>query len=517
MPEPAPDRPAWYRSLYWRIALGFILCVAAVLAAQAGLFLWLASRTDPALLRSPQDLAAVTAAEISAALDASPDLDIDRYLAREYGRARYALALVMADGRVHRNRDAMFPPPLLRAIRKQLAVERAAPASPPAAAPDEDGLDRAVAERSPTPDPPGERTRVRLRRPPMGRVVVKGTLVGLTVVLPGPSERNPFLAAHGTTLAAAALGLLLVGTATMAFVVFRPVRRRLQALEEAATAVGGGDTSARAPETGGDEVAALAKRFNRMASDLDARVRDLEQADRSRRQLLADVSHELMTPLTAMRGYLETLAVPRAVPDEATRERYLRIVTEETLRLEAIIGDLLEVARLESGGGDLRHETVSVDRLFARAAERHESVLRDKGLALECEVAAGAGTVLGDERRLEQAVQNLVANAVHHTPRGGRISLGAERRDGRVALAVSDTGPGIPPEHLPRIFDRFYRVQSARDQASGGSGLGLSIVRAVIERHGGSVTAANRAGGGARFEIVLDAGASRSARDQGSD
>jgi two-component system sensor histidine kinase BaeS len=86
-----------------------------------------------------------------------------------------------------------------------------------------------------------------------------------------------------------------------------------------------------------------------------------------------------------------------------------------------------------------------------------------------------------------------------------------------VALAVSDTGPGIPPEHLPRIFDRFYRVQSARDQASGGSGLGLSIVRAVIERHGGSVTAANRAGGGARFEIVLDAGASRSARDQGSD
>ena len=111
------------------------------------------------------------------------------------------------------------------------------------------------------------------------------------------------------------------GTAVMAIVVFRPVHRRLRGLEEAAAAVGAGETAVRAPEGGGDEVASLAQRFNRMAADLDARVRDLQDADRSRRQLLADVSHELMTPLTAMRGYLETLALPAAVKDEATRAR----------------------------------------------------------------------------------------------------------------------------------------------------------------------------------------------------
>ena len=117
----------------------------------------------------------------------------------------------------------------------------------------------------------------------------------------------------------------------------------------------------------------------------------------------------------------------------------------------------------------------------------------------------GAELVAGDERRLEQAVQNLVANAVRHTPRGGRISLSAAPQDGRVSIAVTDTGPGIPPDHLAHIFDRFYRVEPARDSASGGSGLGLSIVRAVVERHGGRITASNNLDGGARFEVLLDA------------
>jgi signal transduction histidine kinase len=289
----------------------------------------------------------------------------------------------------------------------------------------------------------------------------------------------------------------------MAILVFRPVHRRLRGLEEAAAAVGAGQAAVRAPETGGDEVASLARRFNRMASDLDARGQELRDADRSRRQLLADVSHELMTPLTAMRGYLETLALPAAVTDEATRARYLRIVTEETLRLEAIIGDLLDLARLEGGGGAFTAAPVTVARLFERAFARHQHALDEHGLTLDREIAAGAATVSGDQRRLEQVIQNLVANAVRHTPRGGRIALRAIPQGADVMLVVEDSGAGIPAEHLPHVFDRFYRVDSARDARSGGSGLGLSIVRAVVEQHGGRVAVSNGSLGGARFEIRL--------------
>ena len=499
MSDPGLGRPVWYRSLYGRIALGFILCVACVLLAQGALFLWLASRSSAALIRSPHDLAALAGSALSSALETDSALDIGTHLTSQYGRSTHGVIVLMADGRVYRNRPVDAPPQLLRMAVARLRREvREGPlAESLDSGPDPDG----------PPFPPGvqrrlapQGERMRMRRPAFGRVVVEGAVVGLTVVLPGPPGPFPLLAEYGPTLAAAGAGLLLFGTATMAFVVFRPVRRRLQAIEEAAAAVGGGDTSARAPEHGGDEVAALARRFNRMAEDLDARVRDLEEVDRSRRQLLADVSHELMTPLTAMRGYLETLALPRAVPDAATRERYLRIVTEETLRLEAIIGDLLDLARLESGGGDLQRGSVDVGHLFARAAERHEPMLRDKGIVLDVHVAPDATGVSGDERRLEQALQNLVANAVRHTPRDGRIRLDARLDGDRVRLAVEDSGPGIPPAHLARVFDRFYRVDEARDQGSGGSGLGLSIVRAVVERHGGSVHVANVTGGGARFE-----------------
>jgi signal transduction histidine kinase len=201
----------------------------------------------------------------------------------------------------------------------------------------------------------------------------------------------------------------------------------------------------------------------------------------------------LMTPLTAMRGYLETLGMPQAVRDQADRDRYLQIVMDETLRLESIIGDLLELARLEGGGTKLELEDVPVEELFERAADRHGAALRDKDITLDTHIARGAEAVHGDGRRLEQALQNLVANAVRHTPRGGRISLSSELADtaGRVKLSVRDTGPGIAPEHLPLIFDRFYKADASREHQAAGSGLGLSIVKAIVERHGGTITASS--------------------------
>jgi signal transduction histidine kinase len=210
------------------------------------------------------------------------------------------------------------------------------------------------------------------------------------------------------------------------------------------------------------------------------------------------VSHELTTPVTAMRGYLETLAMPELTLDDATRARYLKIIGDETGRLERLIGDLLDLARLEGGGGAFRISTVRVSELFERVAARHERACQEAGVTLHISIAAGADTAIGDQDRLEQALQNLAANAIRYAPRGTAVRLAAQTSDfplqTSLVLSVEDEGPGIPAEHLPHVFDRFYKADAARAGMSVGSGLGLSIVKAIVERQGGRVTAASRPG-----------------------
>jgi two-component system phosphate regulon sensor histidine kinase PhoR len=207
-----------------------------------------------------------------------------------------------------------------------------------------------------------------------------------------------------------------------------------------------------------------------------------------------------MTPLTAMRGYVETLAMKELQLDSATRERYLRVIDEETRRLENIVGDLLDLARLEGGANTFRRERVDLRAIFERVAMRHEREMQARGIRLAREIEGAADTVTGDSDRLEQALQNLAANALRHTPDGGTIALTADSVPNGVRLTVRDSGPGIAAEHLPLIFDRFYKADASRRAASG-SGLGLSIVKTIVERHGGTVAARND--NGAVFEITL--------------
>jgi signal transduction histidine kinase len=468
-------RPLWYRSLYWRVALGFVAFLAVLLGAQALLFIWLTGRnagTFPA--SSNERLASLVAADIRDELEADAAIDLGAHINAEYTRVAQPFIVVMTDGRVFSNRENI-PPALERNTRNRLTQMT------------------------------GVRPfRRRPLRPPVGGrveapIVVNGDLVGLVAV---PAVRIAPMAALqslGPTLAAWGLGLLVVGVGAAALLIFGPVRRRLREVQQAASRIGAGDTTARAPERGGDEVAALARSFNQMAADLQARASALAASDQARRQLLADVSHELMTPLTAMRGYLETLAMSELQLDPPTRERYLRIVDEETRRLEHIVGDLLDLARLEGSGTPLRREPVDTSALFSRVESRHQRELETRRIRLRQEIADGARMIAGDPDRLEQAIQNLAANALRHTPDGGEVRLSASHAHHATRIAVSDTGPGIAPEHLPLIFDRFYKADAAR--ATGGSGLGLSIVKAIVERHGGTITARNE--GGAVFEILL--------------
>jgi signal transduction histidine kinase len=471
-------KPKWYRSLYWRVGLGFIAFLAILLVVQALLFVWLAGRTAGAFpAASGARLAELVAADMREQLESDPAADLDAHVAAEYTRVVQPFVVVLTDGRTFSNRP-IAPPALVRNTRVRLAQMAAG---------------RPLRRRP-------------LRAPVIGRaeapIIVNGALAGLVAVPPGQPGPMAALRPLGPTLAASGVALLVVGAGAAALLIFGPVRRRLRELEDAAARIGAGDAAARAPESGGDEVAVLARSFNRMAADLQARAAALAASDQARRQLLADVSHELMTPLTAMRGYLETLAMAELRLDPPTRERYLRIVDEETRRLERIIGDLLDLARLEgASASSLRHEFVDLAALFERVAQRHEREIGERGIRLHRQVDVAAARIAGDPDRLEQALQNLAANAIRHTPSGGEITLAADRVGDRLRIVVRDSGPGIPAEHLPLIFDRFYKADAAR--ATVGSGLGLSIVKAIVERHGGTIAARND--GGAVFEILLPA------------
>jgi signal transduction histidine kinase len=514
-PSTSPGtQPRWYRSLYWRIGLGLIAFLAVMLVAQGALFLWITDRIAGSMpANSPQRLAELVSSDIGVALADEPTLDLAQYVEDQFGNVFQAFVVIMRDGRIVVN-DAAVPRDLIDRLREgaqrrfEFSQRRIFGRGPgPEEFPGRGGGPRGrLQRRAQFPDDSDDpaRPRGRLEGPPIPRsnislIVVGDTVVGEVAVLGAP-PLSRIARELGPTMGLVGGGVLVVGVSLIAFVVFGPVRRRLKQVQEATERLGQGDLQARAPEGGGDEVAAVAGSFNRMAADLAARAEALQSADQTRRQLLADVSHELNTPLTAMRGYLETLSMPDIDIDSGTRKRYLGIVMEESYRLERIVGDLLDLARLEGGGMAMRHSTVDVPTLFDRIAERHGREMASHNVRLVIQVSEDARTVDGDPERLEQAIQNLAANALRHTPDGGTITLSGERTGDRIRLSVRDSGPGIAPEHLPKIFDRFYKVDVSR-KATGGSGLGLSIAKAIVERHGGAISARND--NGAVFEIVL--------------
>jgi signal transduction histidine kinase len=494
------SEPVWYRSLYWRIAFGFVAMLAALLLAQGVVLLWLTDRIVGGSSRSPAQLAAVVAADLSNALSEQPTLALEDRVRSRFGHIYQPFVVAMHDGRTTTNRPGPLPPGFMRTVRQHLRNEQQEPPSD-------------IPANGSRPPPPRAET---------APIMVGGSEVGIVAV---PSNPLPVFAAIrelGPTLTWVGVGLLGIGSAVAALLIFRPAHRRLRSLEQATRALGEGRTDVRAVVGGGDEVSSLAHVFNRMADDLSARATALATSDRARRQLLADVSHELMTPLAAIRGYTETLAMPELDLNLDTRQRYLGIVGEETQKLESLIGDLLDLARLEGGGGALNIVDVPVKDLFERVADRHGPALRDRRITLDLAVEPDTLTVLADAHRLEQALQNLAANALRHTPAGGRITLEAQGSGlgttlsssrGRgspsndVRIVVRNTGPGISPEHLPHIFERFYKGDASRSSSDhlSGSGLGLSIVQAIVERHGGSISASNGVDGGAVFELTLPA------------
>jgi two-component system, OmpR family, phosphate regulon sensor histidine kinase PhoR len=230
-------------------------------------------------------------------------------------------------------------------------------------------------------------------------------------------------------------------------------------------------------------------------------ITDLKRADQIRRDFVANVSHELRTPLTAVRGYVEALSEGDTTAEES--QRFLEIITRHTERMERLVKDLLRLARLDAGQETLELVACDTRALIDMVLNDLVQAAGQRGQRVVVTVAPGGERVRVDPVKLHDALRNLIANAINYAPEHTTIQVAATPIDGRVAIAVSDEGPGIPEEDLSRVFERFYRVDKSRARDPGGTGLGLAIVRHLVELHGGSVRAENRPEGGARFVLTL--------------
>jgi len=231
-------------------------------------------------------------------------------------------------------------------------------------------------------------------------------------------------------------------------------------------------------------------------------ITERRRADQVRRDFVANVSHELRTPLTAIRGYVEALA-DQPPPQEA--QRFIEIISRHSLRMERLVRDLLRLARLDAGQETLERVDCNLAALVGAVGHDLEPSIDARAQRIELRLADDATNVMGDPAKLHDVLRNLVENASNYSPEGGTIEIRSRRNGGTVEITVADRGPGIPAADLPRIFERFYRVDRSRTRDPGGTGLGLSIVRHLVELHEGTVSAANREGGGAVITVKLPA------------
>jgi two-component system OmpR family sensor kinase/two-component system sensor histidine kinase BaeS len=286
-----------------------------------------------------------------------------------------------------------------------------------------------------------------------------------------------------------AVGLLAL---VLGSLLFRQITSPLQDLSQAAEAVAAGQLGQRVEIKTGDEIGRLGESFNHMAENLAG-------AEVQRRNMVADIAHELRTPLTVVQGNLEALL--DGVYD-LNLENVAAIHRQSTL-LSRLVADLRDLALADAGQLRLEWQPVNLAALIEQVTEGLETQAGEKGVTLKVDLAETFPRLNGDEQRIKQVLFNLISNAIRHTPSGGSITTEGEVKGDRVVARVRDTGSGIPPQDLPHIFERFYRADRSRSRATGGSGLGLTISKRIIELHGGQIWAQSWSGVGSTFAFSL--------------
>ncbi|MBN1179404.1 MAG: HAMP domain-containing protein [Anaerolineae bacterium] len=325
-------------------------------------------------------------------------------------------------------------------------------------------------------------------------LVVAGEQVG-TLLLPGSTlldaSQSTFLTQMRNLLILSGGGALAVALVLGALLV-RGITRPLDQLTAASRAIAAGELETRVPVRSKDEVGQLATAFNQMAADLS-------QAEEARRQQTADIAHELRTPLTIIQGHLEALA-DGIFPADA---EHLDPVLEQTHLLNRLVEDLRTLSLADAGRLTLYPTPTDVSTWVEGVVGGFRAIAPERGVTLALNVAEELPEVQMDPARMAQVLGNLIDNALRHTPQGGRVTINVAHREARVDMSVEDTGPGVPPEQIPFLFERFWRGDPSRSRSTGGSGLGLAIAQRIVEGHGGRIWAERAPAGGLQVTVSL--------------
>jgi signal transduction histidine kinase len=285
-------------------------------------------------------------------------------------------------------------------------------------------------------------------------------------------------------------------------VMIRSLTRPLRILSVAMDRFRDGESGDQIPvPSSNDEIGRLGSTFKQMAERIRAQMRDLKQVDETRRELVANISHDLRTPLASLRGYLETVLMKEEALSAEEKRHYLEIAAEQSARLSTLIAKLFELAKLDAALASAAPEPFLISELAQDVAQKFDLEARKKQIRIVTAFPPGTPPVCADVGLIERVLENLVENALKHTEAGGEVRIRLATREEQVEVEVSDTGSGIAAEHLPHIFDRFYRVEKSRHDQS--AGLGLAIVKRILELHGSTITVASTPGSGTTFSFCL--------------
>ncbi len=276
---------------------------------------------------------------------------------------------------------------------------------------------------------------------------------------------------------------------------------RIESLDQAAKKIADGNLSVRVPIEGRDELAELAKTFNEMASQLQEMAEKRRELENLRKELIAWIGHDLQTPLTSVSAIIEALA-DGMVEDRETEQRYFDTAKKNISSLSHLIDDMFQMAQIDAGGLELNIDSVSILDLISDSLESFNELARQKGIKLQGSVVPGLGEVQIDARRINRVLNNLIDNAIRHTPQNGQVEVRADKSDHKIIVDVIDSGEGIPPEEIPYIFDLFYRGETSRRSSAKGTGLGLAISKGIIDAHGGEIKVSSQPGE-TRFTFII--------------
>ncbi len=296
--------------------------------------------------------------------------------------------------------------------------------------------------------------------------------------------------------------LAVILTLAIGYFISRSISLPIRKMDETARGIARGDFSKRVKIRTNDELGGLARSFNRMADELQLKIDNLGKADKIRTDFVANVSHELKTPLTSIKGFIETLE-DGAIDDKENAGKFLAIIRKQAERLSNIINDLLSLTEIETGKGRIEIVEFDAKQLLDEVVWGFSHALSEKEQKLKLDYSGNDFSIKGDKDKIEQVLVNLIDNAIKYTGKKGDIRVSLFEQKDSVMLSIEDNGIGISKEHQDRIFERFYRVDKARSRESGGTGLGLSIVKHIVLLHKGYIDINSDAGRGTKVTVIL--------------